>query len=125
MSLALGCSHDIVALDKLVDELKALMAPLKQKVAEKDALISDLVKTTSVVLSMWDNKTEEMVKQLRRTRDEQVWFPASVLSHYIALLSHKKRQIHRQKDQQLDSWAFCVLHAAKLTPSRDLCLKTV
>ena len=65
-------SHDYMTLLTMVNDLKSILDPLREDAKDKDSRISELVKSTSVILSVWDSETEEMITNLHKTRDEQV-----------------------------------------------------
>ena len=59
-------------LHALVNDLKSILEPLRKEAKDKDSRVSELVKSTSVILSVWDSETEEMITNLHKTRDQQV-----------------------------------------------------
>ena len=65
-------SHDYMPLNALVTDLKSILDPLRKEAKDKNSRVSELVKSTSVILSVWDSETEEMITNLHKTRDEQV-----------------------------------------------------
>ena len=56
----------------LVAELNTVLDPLREQAKDKDSRVLELVKSTSVILSVWDSETEEMITNLHKTRDQQV-----------------------------------------------------
>ena len=61
-----------MSLKKLSEDLKGSVEPLKIKVEDKFDEISVVIKETTITLSEWDIETEEGVRHIGRTRDEQV-----------------------------------------------------
>ena len=72
--LLTGSPHKqkLVSLKKLSDDIKGSVEPLKIKVEDRFDDISVVIKETTIALSEWDIETEEGVRLIRRTKDEQV-----------------------------------------------------
>ena len=56
---------------------------MRQAMLEKEQKLAALFKKTSKIMSEYEKETEEMVKQLHKARDEQVF--AANISHQTTL----------------------------------------
>lgn len=86
LSLATGSPHDFTSLKDVAAKVKQATEPLKQKVEDRFDEVSALIKEITIVLSEWDIGTEEGVRFLHHTRDEQVgncdFLPCILYLHY-------------------------------------------
>lgn len=64
--------HDYCPLKTLASNLRENLDPVREELREKESKVSELVKSTEIVLSVWDSETEEMILLIRKTKDEQV-----------------------------------------------------
>ena len=61
-----------MSLKKLSDDIKSSVESLKIKVEDKFVEISAVINETMDIISEWDAQTDNGVRLIRRTRDEQV-----------------------------------------------------
>ena len=65
--------HNLLNLGELVSILTEDIDVMRKVMLEKEQKLAALFKKTSKIMSEYEKETEEMVKQLHRARDEQVF----------------------------------------------------
>ena len=70
----LGKPHNLLNFGELVTRLTEDIDVMREAMLEKEQKLAVLFKKTSKIMSEYEKKTEEMVKQLHKARDEQVFF---------------------------------------------------
>ena len=71
----LGNGHQYASLKQIATQVKQSTEPLTQKAEDRFDDVSALIKEVTILLSEWDIGTEEGVRLLHRTRDEQASRP--------------------------------------------------
>ena len=66
-------------LEELVGRLTEDIEVMREVMLEKEEKLAALFKKTSKIMSEYEKETEEMVKQLHKTRDQQVTVRAKLL----------------------------------------------
>ena len=56
----------------MAEDSKSVLHSLRDKAKDKDAMISKFLKSKDEILAMWESETDEMIRQIHQTRDEQV-----------------------------------------------------
>ena len=69
----LGKLHHLLNLGELVTRLTEDIDVMREAMLEKEEKLAALFKKTSRIMSEFEKETEEMVKQLHKARDEQVF----------------------------------------------------
>ena len=72
LTLYLGGAHEFTAIDDLKSSLTQELDKLRVEAQQRESEADKLVKDTMIALQNWDRKTEELVSQLQKTRDEHV-----------------------------------------------------
>ena len=70
--LMLGNGHQYASLKQIATQVKQSTEPLTQKAEDRFDDMAALIKEVTILLSEWDIGTEEGVRLLHRTREEQV-----------------------------------------------------
>ena len=69
----LGKPHDLLNLGELVTRLTKDIDVMREAMLEKEQKLASLFKKTSKIMSEYEKKTGELVEQLHKARDEQVF----------------------------------------------------
>lgn len=67
-----GAYHDMMALIELAAHFTQYLEPTKQRAEDRIDELSGIIRGTTLRLGQWDSETEESVRVLNQTRDEQV-----------------------------------------------------
>ena len=71
--------HDLQDLQNLSEGFIKLINDMKLWIFDKEECLLGLVKQLTIILSNWDNETEEMITELHSARDKQV---IEIFFHY-------------------------------------------
>ena len=72
LPLFLDRAHEFTAIDDLKSLLTQELDKLRVEAQQRESEADKLVKDTIIALENWDRKTEELVSQLQKARDEHV-----------------------------------------------------
>ena len=68
-----GLGHNLISLEDLVAELSKETTGLREKAQQKYEELSSMLKQITMDVADFDTETEEIIAEIRKARDEQVW----------------------------------------------------